>query len=142
MFDKQYSTALLNIGSPSKDTSKARSFNGTGSAMSQGPTSPQSSHSAANGASFKGLQVIKSGIEGGSIVSGRDDGLRVADSETGVTSPKIAIPANGIISSPVSQRDHSQFQALNSSMLPHQQSGVGKKNVPLQEEEDEFEFLL
>jgi hypothetical protein len=95
MFDKQYSTALLNIGSPSKDTGKARSFNANGGNQTHGLNSPHSTISATNGASFKGIQVLKNGLlDAGSLVSGREDGMRATDSETGVTSPKIANPGN------------------------------------------------
>jgi len=58
MFDKQYSTALLSIGSPSKDMGKARSFNANGGTTLN---SPHSTNSAVNGVSFKGIQVLKSG---------------------------------------------------------------------------------
>jgi hypothetical protein len=52
MFDKQYSSALLSISSPSKDMGKARSLNiNAGTAQS----SPHSTNSAVNGGSFKGI---------------------------------------------------------------------------------------
>lgn len=52
MFDKQYSSALLNIASPSKDSGKTRAFNGM---QANSVSSPHSTKSAMNGGSFKGL---------------------------------------------------------------------------------------
>lgn len=116
MFDKQYSSALLSIGSPQKDTGKTRMFNANG-AQTNSIYSPHSTKSAMNSGSFKGIQILKSGgnLDQASIVSGREDGLRATDSETGLTSPKIANPGN-TQSSPTSQRDVAQF---NNSMFQH-----------------------
>jgi hypothetical protein len=92
MFDRQYSFALLTVNSASKDTTKARGLHNSGSGGTNGSqthaiNSPHSTFSSKHhNGSIKGIQ--KSWVNEIVIASGREDGFRAADSETGITSPK------------------------------------------------------
>lgn len=87
------------MSSPAKgDSGKARTIANNGS-HTQALNSPNSSFSGKNGiAGFKGIQVLKSGVIDNVLVSGRDEVLRAADSETGITSPKGINPINALYS--------------------------------------------